>query len=121
MITPLLGEAEAVLSGAAPDGGDLPLHLVLGNSAWVQVERALGGTSYLDVISSLITTEVAGLSAPLETTRAVLWGATRKHHGELTLDQCGDIVVQFGPDVLPALGEAMRGSVKFKESEPGEA
>lgn len=120
MIVPLLGEAEATLAGASADGTDLKLHLVLGNAAWVQVERALGGKSYLDVIGSLITAEVAGESAPLETTRAVLWGATRKHHGSLTIDQCGDIVIQFGQEVLPALGEAMRGSVKFKETAPGE-
>lgn len=120
MIVPLLGEADATLPGAGADETDLKLHLVLGNAAWVQVERALGGKSYLDVIGSLITAELSGQSAPLETTRAVLWGATRKHHSELTVDQCGDIIIQYGENVLPSLGEAMRGSVKFKETAPGE-
>lgn len=121
MINPLLGEAEATLPGVGADDQDVTLHLVLGNVAWVHIERALGGRAYLDVIGSLITAEIAGMSVPLETTRAVLWGATRKHHPSLTIEQCGDIIIQFGEEVMPALGEAIRGSVKIKESVPGEA
>jgi hypothetical protein len=121
MIRPLLGEAEAVIPGEGEDGADIRLHLKLGNPEWVLAERQLGGTSYLDIVSSLIAAEMSGRSASLDTTRAVLWAATRRDHPELTLDECGEIVAQFGVFVLGSLGEAIRGSIKMKDAEPGEA
>lgn len=121
MIVPLLGEAEAAVPGIGEDGGDLRLHLKLGNPEWVTAERVLGGTSYLDIISSMVAAEMSGRSASLDTTRAVLWAATRRHHSSLTIEDCGELVTQFGAAVLGPLGEAIRGSIKTKEPETGEA
>ena len=121
MIVPLLGEAEAVIPGVGEEGADLPLHLKLGNAEWVLAEQQLGGQSFLDIISSMVTAELAGLSPALGTTRAVLWAATRRHHSDLTIDDCGEMVTQFGPAVLGPLGEAIRGSIKTKEPDTGEA
>lgn len=121
MIVPLLGEAGAVVPGLGDEGADLKLHLKLGNPEWVLTERELGGQSYLDIIASMVAAEMSGRSASLETTRAVLWAATRRHHKELTIDDCGELVTQFGGIVLGPLGEAIRGSIKTKEPEPGEA
>jgi hypothetical protein len=121
MLKPLLGEAEAIVPGIGDDGADLTLQLKLGNPEWVLVERQLG-TSYLDVISALVTAEISGRSASLGDTRAVLWAATRRHHAEeLTLEDCGELVTQFGGSVLGPLGEAIRGSIKMKEPDQGEA
>jgi hypothetical protein len=121
MLKPLLGEAEAVIPGAGEDGADVRLHLKLGNPEWVLAERQLGGTSYLDIVTSLITTEMMDRSPSLDTTRAVLWASTRRNHPDLTLEQCGEIVAQCGAYVLGPLGEAIRGSIKLKDAEPGEA
>jgi hypothetical protein len=121
MIRPLLGEAEAVIPADGEDAEDIRLHLKLGNPEWVLAERQLGGTSYLDIVSSLIAAEMAGRSPSLDTTRAVLWAATRRNHPELTIDECGEIVAQCGGYVLGPLGEAIRGSIKLKDAEPGEA
>lgn len=121
MLKPLLGEAEATVPGIGDDGADVRLHLKLGNAEWVLAERQLGGTSYLDIVSSLITAEMAGRSASLDTTRAVLWAATRRQHPELTIEDCGELVAQYGLHVLGPLGEAIRGSIKLKDAEPGEA
>lgn len=121
MIIPLLGEAEAVVPGVGKDGAELRLHLKLGNPEWVLAERTLGGTSYLDIVTSMVTAELSGKSVSLETARAVLWAATRRHHKELTVEDCGELVAQFGSSVMPALGEAIRGSIKVKEPDQGEA
>lgn len=121
MIRPLLGEAEATIPGEGGGGTDLDLHLKLGNAEWVLAERQLGGISYLDIVSSLIAAEMSGRSASLDTTRSVLWAATRRQHPELSLDDCGELVAQFGAFVLGPLGEAIRGSIKMKDAEPGEA
>lgn len=121
MLKPLLGEAEAVIPGVGDDGGDVRLHLKLGNPEWVLAERQLGGISYLDIVGSMIAAEMGGRSPSLDTTRAVLWAATRRNHESLTLDQCGDLVMQFGEFVMGKLGEAIRGSIKLKDAEPGEA
>jgi hypothetical protein len=121
MIVPLLGEAEAIVPGLGDEGADLKLHLKLGNAEWVLAERTLSGTSYLDIIGSLVAAELSGRSASLDTTRAVLWAATRRHHSTLTLEDCGELVTQFGGIVLGPLGEAIRGSIKTKEPESGEA
>lgn len=121
MIVPLLGEAEAVVPGVGKGGADLNLHLKIGNAEWVLAERALGGVSYLDIVTSLVRPELEGRSAALDTTRTALWAATRRHHSDLTVDDCGELVAQFGEYVLPALGEAIRGSIKLKEPDVGEA
>lgn len=121
MLKPLMGEAEAVIPGVGDDGADVRLHLKLGNPEWVLAERQLGGTSYLDIVTALIAAEMADRSPSLDTTRAVLWAATRRNHPDLTLDQCGEIIAQCGTYVLGPLGEAIRGSIKMKDAEPGEA
>jgi hypothetical protein len=121
MIVPLLGEAEAIVPGVGTNGADLKLHLKLGNPEWVQAERQLGGTSYLDIIGSMVAAELSGRSPSLDTTRAVLWAATRRSHSALSLEECGELVTQFGALVLGPLGEAIRGSIKTKEPDAGEA
>jgi hypothetical protein len=121
MLKPLLGEAEAIIPGVGDEGADVRLHLKLGNAEWVLAERQLGGTSYLDIVSSLIAAEMSDRSPSLDTTRAVLWAATRRHHPDLTIELCGELVAQCGGFVLGPLGQAIRGSIKLKDAEPGEA
>ncbi|WP_420141763.1 hypothetical protein [Sphingomonas sp.] len=122
-INPLLGEAEAVVPGigGGEDGTDIPLRLKLSNAEWVQAERALGGLSYLDIVSAMLQAELAGRSVSLDYSRAVLWAATRRNHPALSIDQCGDLVMQHGDVVMRALGEAIRGSIRLKDASAGEA
>lgn len=121
MLKPLLGEAEAVIPGVGDEGADVRLHLKLGNAEWVLAERQLGGIGWLDIVNALIAAEMSDRTASLDMTRAVLWAATRRNHPSLSIEDCGELVAQCGGFVLGPLGQAIRGSIKLKDAEPGEA
>lgn len=112
-MNPLMGEATVDLP-------DLKLELVMNNGAWVQVEQVLD-MSYLDALASLVEAEIMGRAPKLGVTRAILWGATRANHPEITLDECGQLVMEHGEGVLAPLGRAVRGSIKLKDPDQGEA
>jgi hypothetical protein len=114
---PLRGEATAQL-------GDRTLTLVLDNNAWGEIEEVLD-LSYIDLLAKLAASEIAGRAPKNRVMRAVLWGATRAHHPELTLDQCGDLLM-LHPDLHGPLSEAMVRSTRSAEpvaedDAPGEA
>lgn len=122
----LRGEAEAVL----PDGRTL--HLVMDNEAWVTVEEILD-KPFLDVLAYLISCEeIRDPSKPgkilqraktvrLGTSRAVLYGATREHHAELTLRECGALMTAHVAEIAGSLGKAIQGSIRLKDPDQGEA
>ncbi|UYY77794.1 hypothetical protein [Sphingomonas sp. R1] len=122
----LRGEAEAVLS----DGRTL--RLVMDNEAWVTVEEILD-KPFLDVLGYLISCEeIRDPSNPkrilqraktvrLGTSRAVLFGATREHHPELTLRDCGALMTAHIAEIGGALGKAIQGSIRLKDPDQGEA
>lgn len=114
---PLRGEATAQLD-------DRTLTLVLDNGAWCEIEEVLD-LSYLDILAKLATGEIAGRAPKNRMMRAILWGATRMHHAELTLEQCGDMLMAQ-PDLHGPLSEVMVRSTRSQEpvvedAEPGEA
>ncbi len=51
--------------------------------------------------------EMAAGGARLKTARAMLYGALRQHHPELTLDEAGDLFLSDGEAVSAAMGRAM--------------
>lgn len=122
----LRGEAEAVL----PDGRTL--HLVMDNEAWVTVEEILD-KPFLDVLGYLISCEEIrdpekpgrilqrAKTVRLGTSRAVLYGATREHHPELTLRECGALMTAHVVEIGGPLGKAIQGSIRLKDPDQGEA
>lgn len=119
MANALIGEADAILP-AEGEVAERTLHLVMNNSAWFAVEDLLD-KSYADVFAEVVLAEVQQRSVKLKTSAALVFGATRRDHDELTLDDCAELVKGHGSIVLPALGKAMRASIKLREPEPGEA
>jgi hypothetical protein len=121
----LRGEAQVELSGRT-------LHLAMDNEAWVTVEEILD-RPFLDVLNYLIACEEVrdpgnpakvlrrAKSPKLGTTRAVLFGATREHHPELSLRDCGALITAYSAEIGPALGKAMMGSIRLKDPDQGEA
>ncbi len=122
----LRGEAEAVLA----DGRTL--RLVMDNEAWVTVEEVLD-RPFLDVLGYLISCEeIRDPASPkrvlqkaktvrLGTSRAVLFGATREHHPELTLRDCGALMTAQMAEIGGPLGRAIQGSIRLKDPDQGEA
>lgn len=112
-MNPLRGEAIA-------QAGDQQLKLTLDNNAWVEIEEVLD-ISYLDILLQLAQGEIAGRSPKNRLMRAILWGATREHHPELTLSGCGDLLMQY-PSLHDPISEAIVRSSRSEEPvEPGEA
>lgn len=116
-MNPLKGEAVAVLP-------DRTLSLTLDNDKWCQIEEVLD-LSYLDVLAKLAAGEIAGRSPKNRLMRALLWGATRQHHPELTLEACGDLLMVH-PDLHGPLSEVIVRSTRseeppVEEPAPGEA
>lgn len=112
-MNPLMGEAEATLDGKI-------YRLVMNNGAWAAVERVLDD-SYIDIIADMVRREVAGKSPKNSVVGALLWGAFRAHHPEISLSECGDLMMEHMTVFNEPLGLAIRHSIKLKEPEPGEA
>lgn len=105
---------------ATAQAGERTLTLVLDNSAWCEIEEVLD-TSYLDLLATLFRGELEGRSPKNRIMRAILWGATRAHHPEMTLEQCGDALMR-DPSLHEPLAEVVRASTQSQEpAEPGEA
>lgn len=113
MVVALRGEASAELD-------DRTLTLVLDNGAWCEIEEVLD-LSYLDIIAKLATGEIAGRSPKNRIMRAILWGSTRQHHDEMTIDECGDLLM-LHPNLHGPLSQIIVRSTRSQEpAEPGEA
>lgn len=113
MMNPLMGESEATL-------GEEVFHLVMNNAAWAAVERVLDD-SYIDILADIVRREFDGKSPKNSVVGALLWGAFRAHHGEYTLAQCGDMMMEHPEAFNEPLGLAIRASIKLKDPVPGEA
>jgi hypothetical protein len=110
---PLRGEATAQL-------GDRTLTLVLDNERWWQIEELLD-TSMYDIRARLHLDAAAQRSPKNHTASALLWGATREHHGDLTMVDCGNLLIT-NPKLHDALFQAVLDSTTSQEpAEPGEA
>lgn len=109
----LRGEAVAI-------AGDDVLNLVMDNAAWVEAEDLLNQSLH-EMLAYLGQCSADNRAPKNGTMRALLFGATRRNHGALTVDQCGDLLVRF-PDVFEPLCKAISGSMRWNEdAEPGEA
>lgn len=90
------GEVELVV-------GDKTYKLRLGINAIVEVEDVLGGVGINEIIASLDPANVR-----IGTLRAILWGALREHHPEVTLLDAGDLIGEVGAAAIaPVVGEAI--------------
>lgn len=109
----LTGEATA-------QAGDITLSLAMTNRAWMAAEQAAGGRNYLLLLLDLATAEAAKEPPPASLMSAILYGATRRDHPQLTQDDCIDLMVEF-PDIAVPLSEAIAGSIKLEDRDQGEA
>jgi hypothetical protein len=82
------------------DDRELTLRFDFG--ALVEAEEAAG------VGTEEMMKELSGGGARLKTARAMLYGALRYHHPELTLEDAGDLLMGDGEGVSRAMGEAMQ-------------
>ncbi len=128
----LLGKADAVYD--AGDGDPTVLRLVMDNEAWIEIEELLD-LPYWEVFEYLILCEELrdpktnrvirkGKHIRLKVGRALLFGATRFHHPELTLHECGEIWKGQADALGDAIGTAVMGSLPIKvagSDAPGEA
>src|SRR5690242_9428706 len=90
--------------------GERTLTLVLHNGAWCEIEEVLD-LSYMDVLAKLATGEIAGRAPKNSMMRAILWGATRAHHPEMSLTECGDALMR-DPELHGPLSEAILRSTR---------
>lgn len=105
---------------ATAQAGERTLTLVLDNSGWAAVEELLD-VSYLDLLAKLVADNLAGRAPQNRFMRAILWGATRAHHPEMTLEECGDALMR-DPSLHEPLAEVVRASTQSQEPvQPGEA
>lgn len=133
----LLGKADAVYD--AGDGEPVVLHFVMDNEAWIEIEELLD-LPYWEVFEYLILCEELrdpktnrvirkGKHIRLKVGRALLFGATRFNHPELTLHDCGEIWKSHADAIGDAIGAAVMGSLPIKaggddasgEAKPGTA
>jgi hypothetical protein len=96
MANRIYGEARVVLE----DGRELTLRFDFG--ALVEAEEAA------DAGTEELMRELAKGSPRLKTARAMLYGALRYHHSDLTLEDAGELLMSDGSAVSEALGEAMQ-------------
>lgn len=110
----LMGEASTTL----PDG--TVLSLVMNNPAWWAVEATLD-QSWLEAVEHIAKAQATNRPPQNRVMAALLYGATRAHHADLTLDECGDLMKRHGVTIAPDLGAAINGSIPWAENESGEA
>lgn len=96
MANKLFGESRLHLA----DGRDLTLRFDFG--ALVEAEEAA------DKGTEVMMKELANGGARLSTARAMLYGGLRYHHGDVTIDECGDLLMSDGSAVSQAMGTAMQ-------------
>jgi len=95
MANRIYGEARAPLD----DGRELTLRFDFG--ALVEAEEAAGENT------ESIMAELANGSPRLKTARAMLYGALRYHHPDISLEDVGELLLSDGDRLSPAMGEAM--------------
>lgn len=100
---PMRGEAVTVVAGRE-------LTLVIDNLALRQAER-FADDSFLALIDDLLTREGAGRVPKIGTMQAILYGATRECHPEISAVECGDMLLLHSTPIrvglIKALSEAM--------------
>lgn len=130
----ILGQAEAAIPVEPVDGEAQPdrvLRLEMNNGAWILVEDLLG-EAYKDTVAYLLTcAEIrhpetkelirAGQHVKLSVRRALLFAATRLHHPELSMDDCGEMLLEHHSRLEDPIDVAVLRSLKLKVPEPGEA
>jgi len=62
--------------------------------------------------------ELASGGARLSTVRAMLYGGLRFHHADVTLDECGDLLMTDGEAVSQAMGGAMQAMADRRPANP---
>ncbi|MCW3837810.1 hypothetical protein ACFQ1E_17330 [Sphingomonas canadensis] len=110
MAVGLMGEATCQLDGKH-------FHLVMDNEAWMLVEDVLD-RNYLDIVATIWRLAQRRRLAPVSMMRAIIWGATRRNHPELSIEDCQKLAENPDPEFSRALSQAFWGSVAT--SEPGE-
>lgn len=116
-MNPLKGEATVEVDGST-------LTLVLDNNAWCEIEEVLD-LSYLEVLAKLFASAVEDRPPQNRIMRAILWGATREHHPELTLRDCGDLLMRhsalFDPLSVVVSGSTLSVEPVAEDDASGEA
>lgn len=95
MANRIYGEARLPLD----DGRELTLRFDFG--ALVEAEEAA------DLGTEEMMKELAKGGARLKTARAMLYGALRYHHPDMSLEDAGDLLLSEGETVSAAMGKAM--------------
>ena len=89
MANPHRGETAADLGGKV-------YTLCFPTNAQCEVEAVLGIT-FLQAVGQVIFAANMADQLPARTARALLWGALRRHHSEITLDGAGDMIDAMRP------------------------
>jgi len=106
MANRIYGEAMLCLS----DDRELTLRFDFG--ALVEAEEAAG------VGTQEMMKELAGGGARLKTARAMLYGALRYHHPDVSLAEAGDLLMVDGEAISEALGRAMQEMAERRSPNP---
>jgi hypothetical protein len=96
MANRIYGEARATLD----DGRELTLRFDM--AALIEAEEAA------DSRTEEMMAEFANGGARLKTARAMLYGALRYHHSDLTLEDVGDLLLTDGEAISEAMGHGMQ-------------
>ena len=117
MITvhPLSGEATAKV-------GSETLTLVFDMAALIVAEQT-DGRSFPELAADLLIAAQTKRLAKVGTMRALLFGATRAHHPELTADQCGALYLSHVDEIGTAVATVLIAALPKadREDAPGEA
>lgn len=110
MANRIYGEARCPLS----DGRELTLRFDFG--ALVEAEEAA------ETGTEAMMKELAKGGARLKTARAMLYGALRYHHSDLTLEDAGELLMVDGEAISGAMGAAMQEMAERRaKNQPGAA
>lgn len=96
MANPLRGEVDLV-------AGDKTYVLRLGTNALVEIETVLGGMDFGEIVTSL-----ASGHNRATVLRAVLWGALRRNHPDLSLFDAGDLIDDYPAEIGKAIGDVIK-------------
>jgi len=106
MANKVFGEAMLTLA----DGRELTMRFDFG--ALCEAEDAA------DKGTEAIMKEMASGGARLSTARAMLYGGLRHYHPDVTLDECGDLLMSDGSAVSKAMGDAMQAMADRQQPNP---
>lgn len=85
---------------------DRVLMLSISNQALAESETP-DQQSFTDILNHIMECVKTNKTPLIKPLRALVWGMTREHHSDLTLDDCTSLIMSKDVDVTTALAEAV--------------